>query len=88
MYGWVPPLQEILVLECVKFPPWGCISAPAGVAPKALEECVHSSKGYESSRLCGRSGDTIIHHSFQPVLALLSADKAAPTLFGPIQEDH
>jgi len=34
VYGWVPPLQE--VLECVKFPPWGRVSAPAGVAPEAL----------------------------------------------------
>jgi hypothetical protein len=24
--------------------PWGRASAPAGVAPEALEECVHSSK--------------------------------------------
>ena len=47
MYGWVPPLQEILVLECVKFPPWGRVSAPVGVAPEALEEWKHSSKGYE-----------------------------------------
>ena len=36
-----------LVLECVKFPPWGRVSAPAGVAPEALEECLHSSKGYK-----------------------------------------
>ena len=47
MYGWVAPLLEILVLECVKFPPWGRISAPAGVAPEALEECLYSSKGYK-----------------------------------------
>ena len=47
MYGWVPPLPEILVLECVKFPPWGRVSAPAGVAPEALEECLYSSKGYK-----------------------------------------
>ena len=47
MYGWVPPLQEISVLECVKFPPWGRVSAPAGVAPEALEECLWSSKGYK-----------------------------------------
>ena len=46
MYEWVPPLQEISVLECVKLTPWGRVSAPAGVAPKALEECLHSSKGY------------------------------------------
>ena len=26
-------------LECVKLPPWGRISAPAGVAPEALEQC-------------------------------------------------
>ena len=52
MYGWVPPLQEILVLECVKFPPWGRVSAPAGVAPEALEECLYSSKGYKR-RLAG-----------------------------------
>ena len=25
----------------------GCVSAPAGVAPEALEECLHSSKGYK-----------------------------------------
>ena len=48
MYGWVPPLQEISVLECVKFPPWRRVSAPAGVAPEALEECLYSSKGYKS----------------------------------------
>ena len=47
MYGWVPPLQEISVLECVKFPLWGRVSAPAGVAPEALEECLFSSKGYK-----------------------------------------
>ena len=47
MCGWVPPLQEILVLECVKFPPWGRVSAPVGVAPEALEECLYSSKGYK-----------------------------------------
>ena len=37
----------ILILECVKFPPWGRVSAPTGVAPEALEECLHSSKGYK-----------------------------------------
>ena len=47
VYEWAPPLEGILVLECVKFPPWGRVSAPAGVAPEALEECLHSSKGYE-----------------------------------------
>ena len=47
MYGWVPPPQEISVLECVKFPPWGRVSAPVGVAPEALEECLYSSKGYK-----------------------------------------
>ena len=47
MYGWVPPLQEISVLECVKFPPWGRVSTPAGVAPEALEECLYLSKGYK-----------------------------------------
>src|SRR6185312_8316920 len=47
VYGWVPPLQGILVLECVKFPPRGRVSAPAGVAPEALEECLYSSKGYK-----------------------------------------
>ena len=52
MCGWVPPLQEILVLECVKFPPWGRVSAPVGVAPEALEECLYSSKGYKR-RLAG-----------------------------------
>ena len=34
-------------LECVKFSPWGRISAPTGVAPEVLEECLHSSKGYK-----------------------------------------
>ena len=47
MYGWAPPLQGILILECVKFLPWGSVSAPAGVAPEALEECLHSSKDYK-----------------------------------------
>ena len=47
MYGWVPPLQEISVLECVKFPTWGRVSAPAGVAPDALEECLYTSKDYK-----------------------------------------
>ena len=47
VYGWAPPLQRILVLECMKFPPRGRVSAPAGVAPEALEECLHSSKGYK-----------------------------------------
>src|SRR6185436_11022831 len=47
VYGWASPLQRILVLECVKFPPWGRVSAPAGVAPEALEECLHSSNGYK-----------------------------------------
>ena len=50
----------------------GRASVPAGVAPEALEECLHSSKGY----ICrpawllywgGRPG------SFQPALAFLSA---------------
>ena len=41
----------ILSFEFVKYPPWGCMSAPAGVAPEALEECKHSSKGYEY-RVC------------------------------------
>ena len=29
----------VLILECVNFPPWGCVSAPAGVASEAMEEC-------------------------------------------------
>ena len=37
----------VLILECVKFPPWGRVSAPAGVAPEALEEGLFSSKGYK-----------------------------------------
>ena len=32
---------------CVKFPPWGRVSAPADVAPEALEESLYSSKGYK-----------------------------------------
>ena len=55
VYGWAPPLQGILVLECVKFPPWGRVSAPAGVAPEALEEWEHSSKGYEHN-VCWLAG--------------------------------
>ena len=35
----------------MKYPPWGRVSAAAGVAPEALEECEHSSKGYER-RVC------------------------------------
>ena len=34
-----------LILECVKFPPRGRVSVPAGVGAEALEECLHSSKG-------------------------------------------
>ena len=37
----------VLILERVKFPPWGHVSAPAGVAPEALEECLLSFKGYK-----------------------------------------
>ena len=55
VYGWAPPLQGILVLECVKYPPWGRVSAPAGVAPEALEECLHSSKG------CKRRPTWLLH---------------------------
>ena len=40
-------LRRISILECVKFSPWGRVSAPAGVAPKAMEECLHSSRGYK-----------------------------------------
>ena len=39
--------SEFLALEHVKFPLWGRVSAPAGVAPEALEECLYSSKGYK-----------------------------------------
>ena len=42
--GWM--LVADLILKCVKFPSWGHVSTPAGVAPEALEECLHSSKGY------------------------------------------
>jgi len=38
-----------LSLELVKFFTWGAVSSPVGVAPKALEEWEHSSKGYEHS---------------------------------------
>jgi len=47
VYGWASPLQGILVLECVKSPLWGRVSAPTGIAPEALEECLHSSNGYK-----------------------------------------
>ena len=30
-----------------EIPPWRRVSAPAGVAPEALEEWEHSSRGYE-----------------------------------------
>ena len=40
-------MRGISILECVKFSPWGRVSTPAGVAPEALEECLHSSKGYK-----------------------------------------
>ena len=40
-------LLGVLSLELVKFFPWGCINAPVGVAPEALEEWKHSSKGCE-----------------------------------------
>ena len=74
----------------LKFPPWGRVSAPAGVAPDALEECAHSSKGYEC-RICmvDRVRQSLSfclsrpRHSFQPVLAFLSADKVIPAHFGP-----
>ena len=42
-------LLGCLSLELVKFSPWGRVSAPADVAPEALEEWKHSSKGYERS---------------------------------------
>ena len=42
-------LFGVLSLELVKFFPWGRVSAPAGVAPEALKEWEHSSKGYEHS---------------------------------------
>jgi len=44
-------LFGVLSLEFVKLFPWGRVSAPAGVAPEALEEWEHSSKGYEH-RVC------------------------------------
>ena len=37
----------VVLLKCVKFPPWRRVSTPTGVAPEALEECLHSSKGYK-----------------------------------------
>ena len=61
MYGWVPPLHENSILECVKFPPWGRVSAPTGVAPEALEECLYSSKGYK------RRPAGLLHWSGRPV---------------------
>ena len=39
----------------MKFFLWGRISAPAGVAPEALEEWEHSSKGYEHN-VCWLAG--------------------------------
>ena len=40
-------LLGVLSLELVKFFPWGRVSAPASVAPEALEENLCSSKGYK-----------------------------------------
>ena len=48
-------LFGVLSLEFVKFFPWGHVSAPAGVAPEALEEWEHSSKGYEHN-VCWLAG--------------------------------
>ena len=75
MYGWMPPWQEISVLECVKFPPWGCVSAPAGVAPEALEECLYSPKGYKRrpTRLLHR---VAVQRLFQPASALFQPASA------------
>ena len=56
----------------VKFPPWGHVSAPAGVAPEALEECLHSSKGY-MRRLAWLINWGGRPTSFQPASAFLSA---------------
>ena len=74
MYGWVPPLQEIFILECVKFPPWGRISAPAGVAPEALEECLYSSKDYK------RRPAWLLHWSGRPVSFSASIDTLSAAL--------
>ena len=41
-------VQRVTVLEYVcEVSLWGRVSAPAGVAPEALEECLYSSKGYK-----------------------------------------
>ena len=60
----------VLILECVKFPSWGRVSAPAGVAPEALEECLHSSKGYK------RRSAWLIRYGNRP--ASFSAGLGAP----------
>ena len=39
----------------MKYPPWGRVSAPTGVAPEALEEWEHLSKGYEHN-VCWLAG--------------------------------
>ena len=56
-------LLGVLSLELVKFFPWGHVSAPTGVAPEALEEWEHSSKGYEHN--VGWLGSRVIQRSFQ-----------------------
>ena len=79
MYGWVAPLQEILVLKRVKFRPWGRVSAPAGVAPEALEECLYSSKGYKHRPL-GCCTGMAVQHIFQPASALFQPPSAFSVL--------
>jgi len=79
VYGWVPPLQDILVLKCMKFPSWGRVSAPAGVAPEALEECLYSPKGYKR-RPTGLLHRVAVQHLFQPTSALFQPASAFSVL--------
>ena len=86
-------LLGVLSLELVKFFPWGCINAPVGVAPEALEEWKHSSKGYEH-RVCmvdWVAGPLSVRfsrprHYFSRHRH--SAGYATHALFGPIQMAH
>ena len=67
----------VLLLELVKFFPWGRVSAPSGVAPEALEEWEHSSKGYEHNVcwLAGQQG----HSAFVSAgLGIISASFGIP----------
>src|SRR6185312_8799637 len=70
VYGWVPPLQEISVLECVKFPPWGRVSAPAGVAPRPWRSVCTRPRAINVAPLGCFTG-VAVQRLFQPASAFL-----------------